>query len=172
MKRSRATWWVIFGATWLLATTACQTTRSTPPVIAEEKPAQSTDAGRPVGTESKTIAATLQPVYFDYDRWNLREDARRALRANAEMIQAHAEWGTVTIEGHCDERGSAEYNLALGEKRATVVKSYLVDLGVPLRRLRTVSFGEQVPAVPGHTESAWRHNRRAELEKGAHHASL
>jgi peptidoglycan-associated lipoprotein len=171
MKRSRATWWAIFGATWLLATTACQTTLSTPPVIAKEKPAQSTDAGSSVETESKTMAATLQPVYFDYDRWNLREDARRALRANAEMIQAHAEWGTVTIEGHCDERGSAEYNLALGKQRATVVKSYLVDLGVPLRRLRTVSFGEQVPAVPGHTESAWRHNRRAELEMGTHQAS-
>jgi peptidoglycan-associated lipoprotein len=72
--------------------------------------------------------------------------------------------GTVTIEGHCDERGSEEYNLALGDRRASGVKQYLVDLGVPASRLRTVSFGEAKPAVVGHDESAWRYNRRSEFK--------
>ena len=72
--------------------------------------------------------------------------------------------GVITIEGHCDERGSEEYNLALGERRASGVKRYLVDLGVPASRLRTVSFGEAKPAVVGHDESAWRYNRRAEFK--------
>jgi peptidoglycan-associated lipoprotein len=71
--------------------------------------------------------------------------------------------GKVTIEGHTDERGSAEYNLALGERRANAVKRYLVDLGVSSSKLRTVSFGEERPAVQGHDESAWRYNRRAEF---------
>ena len=73
------------------------------------------------------------------------------------------ERGVITIEGHCDERGSEEYNLALGERRANGVKRYLVDLGVPSSRLRTVSFGEVKPSVMGHDESAWRHNRRSDF---------
>ena len=73
----------------------------------------------------------------------------------------------MTIEGHCDERGSEEYNLALGERRANAVKRYMVDLGVPSSQLRTVSFGEAKPAVVGHDESAWRYNRRTEFKGGA-----
>jgi hypothetical protein len=69
----------------------------------------------------------------------------------------------VTVQGHCDERGSTEYNLALGERRAAAVKRYLVDLGVSSSKLRTVSYGEDRPAVPGHDESAWRYNRRADF---------
>ena len=71
----------------------------------------------------------------------------------------------MTVEGHCDERGSTEYNLALGERRANAVKRYLVDLGVPSNSLRTVSFGEERAAVQGHDESAWRYNRRADFTK-------
>ena len=103
----------------------------------------------------------LQTVYFDYDRSDIRADARPMLRANAESIGASS--GGIVIEGHCDERGSEEYNLALGERRANAVKQYLVDLGVPASKLRTVSFGEDRPAVQGHDESAWRYNRRADF---------
>ena len=71
--------------------------------------------------------------------------------------------GTLTLQGNCDERGSEEYNLALGERRAASVKKYLVDLGVPSSRLKTVSFGESKPAVPGHDESAWKWNRRVDF---------
>jgi len=109
----------------------------------------------------------LRTVYFDYDRAEIRSDASSVLRDNAGLIGANANWGVVTVEGHCDERGSEEYNLALGERRANAVRSYLVDLGVPGSRLRTVSFGEARPAVPGHDESAWRYNRRSEFKAGS-----
>ena len=108
--------------------------------------------------------AGFQTVYFDYDRSEIREDARAALRQNADKLNA-GNLGTVTVEGHCDERGSTEYNLALGERRANAVKRYLVDLGVPSNNLRTVSFGEERAAVQGHDESAWRYNRRADFTK-------
>ncbi len=114
----------------------------------------------PGGVRSATI---LQSVYFDFDRYEIREDAKPVLRANARGIKSNSRWGNITIEGHCDERGSEEYNLALGERRANAVKRYLMDLGVASSRLRTVSFGEAKPAVMGHDESAWRYNRRAEF---------
>ena len=108
--------------------------------------------------------AGFQTVYFDYDQADIRDDARSALRGNADRLNAGG-LGVVTIEGHCDERGSTEYNLALGERRANAVKRYLVDLGVPSNTLRTVSFGEDRPAVQGHDESAWRYNRRGDFVK-------
>ncbi len=97
----------------------------------------------------------------------LRADARSSLEDRAAAIRQHPEWGVVTIQGHCDERGSGESNLALGERRATAVKRYLVDLGVPGSRLSTVTFGERLPAVAGHDEKAWRFNRRSELSSKA-----
>jgi peptidoglycan-associated lipoprotein len=106
----------------------------------------------------------LRTVYFDFDRYDIRSDAAPVLRSNAQAIQANAGWGTITLEGHTDERGSEEYNLALGERRANSVRRYLMDLGVPGNRLRTVSFGESRPAVPGHDESAWRYNRRVDFK--------
>jgi len=112
-------------------------------------------------------APQLAPIYFDTDRALLREDARQILKRYAHAIQQHPEWGTVTIEGHCDERGSEEYNVALGDRRAATVVTYLTDLGVPASRLQTRTYGEARPAVSGHTEAAWRQNRRAELESEA-----
>jgi peptidoglycan-associated lipoprotein len=106
----------------------------------------------------------FQTVYFDYDKSDIREDARPALRQNADKLNS-GKFGVVTLEGHCDERGSAEYNLALGERRANAAKRYLVDLGVPASALRTVSFGSERPAVQGHDESAWRYNRRVDFTK-------
>lgn len=108
-----------------------------------------------------TPAPDLQTVYFAFDRADIREDARAKLRTNADVINGMSR--AITIEGHCDERGSTEYNLALGERRANAVKRYLVDLGVASSKLRTVSFGEDRPAVQGHDESAWRYNRRADF---------
>jgi peptidoglycan-associated lipoprotein len=119
------------------------------------------------GSDQETVSGgarggvDLQAVYFDFDKSAIRADARPTLRTNADAIRAAA--GGVTIEGHCDERGDEEYNLALGDRRASSVKRYLVDLGVPAAKLRTVSFGEAKPAVRGHDESAWRWNRRAEF---------
>ncbi len=108
----------------------------------------------------------LESVYFDFDRSVIRDDQKPTLRGNSSAIVSNTSWRTVVIEGHCDERGSEEYNLALGERRANAVRRYLIDLGVPASRLRTVSFGEAKPAVRGHDESAWRYNRRSEFNPG------
>jgi peptidoglycan-associated lipoprotein len=119
-----------------------------------------------LGSGSGVSTATLsdlETVYFDYDKSNIRSDGASALRNNAEVIKGNTGWGEVTIEGNTDERGSEEYNLALGERRAMAVKRYLTDLGVPTSRLRIVSFGEAKPAVPGHDESAYRYNRRSDF---------
>ena len=116
----------------------------------------------PDSTGDGQPAAEVATVYFDYNRSEIRPDARDALRSNANAI-GMGDGDRITVEGHCDERGSTEYNLALGERRANAVKRYLVDLGVPSSRLRTVSFGEDRPAVQGHEESAWRYNRRADF---------
>lgn len=112
-------------------------------------------------TPTRPTEIELQTVYFDFDKSNIRADARPTLRSNAEKLRSSN--ARVTIEGHCDERGDEEYNLALGDRRANSVKRYLMDLGVPGSQMRTVSFGEAKPAVRGHDESAWRWNRRAEF---------
>ncbi len=111
---------------------------------------------------SQMIGA-LQTVYFEYDKSTIRSDSAETLRTNAALIKNNEGWGEIVVQGNTDERGSEEYNLALGERRANAVKRYLVDLGVPSHRLRTVSFGEATPAVPGHDESAWRYNRRSDF---------
>ena len=103
----------------------------------------------------------LGTIYFDLDRSEIRADARTVLRNNAEELRADG--ANVTIEGHCDERGDEEYNLALGERRANAVKKYLVNLGVASGQLRTISYGESMPAALGHSEEAWQWNRRAEF---------
>lgn len=133
----------------------------------EEANASGFDAGAPMdgGEGAGPVSVPeLEAVYFDYDRSNVREDQKPTLRSNSQQIGSHAEWATVVIEGHCDERGSEEYNLALGERRATSVKSYLTNLGTPSARIDTVSFGESKPGVQGHDESAWKWNRRAEFK--------
>ena len=101
-----------------------------------------------------------QDVYFAYDSFTLSEEAKSVLNQKATWLSKHADVST-QIEGHCDERGTTAYNLALGERRANTVKEYLVALGVNARRLSTISYGEESPADPGHTEAAWARNRRA-----------
>ena len=119
--------------------------------------------GGGLGGEDRMATSELQSVYFDYDMALVRDDQKPTLQANATAISNRSEWRRVTIEGHCDERGSEEYNLALGERRADAVRRYMVDLGVPSARMSTVSFGESNPAVQGHDEAAWRYNRRTEF---------
>jgi peptidoglycan-associated lipoprotein len=102
----------------------------------------------------------LETVYFDYDSAQLRPDAFATLEKNAAKILGGASQGMVQIAGHCDERGTQEYNLALGERRALAVREYLIRLGVPGNRLITISYGEETPAVDGQSESAWAENRR------------
>lgn len=106
----------------------------------------------------------LSPVYFDFDSFALRSDALATLSRNAENLK-NAPHLMVQIAGHCDERGTSEYNLALGEKRALAVREHLIRLGVSGDRLVTISYGEEQPADPGHGESAWAKNRRAEFNQ-------
>ncbi len=108
---------------------------------------------------------SLSTIYFDYDRSNVREDQHSAMDENARKLREYQPEDMVVVEGHCDERGTIEYNLALGEQRAQAVKTYLVDAGVAEGRIETVSFGEEQPAVMGGDESAWSQNRRAELKR-------
>ncbi len=105
-------------------------------------------------------SSPLKPVFFELDSSELSPSSLAVLDANAAMLKRNGSW-TVTVEGHCDERGSAEYNLALGERRAAAARTYLVSLGIPADRLRTVSYGKEFPFDPGHEEGAWAKNRRA-----------
>ena len=102
----------------------------------------------------------LGDVFYDFDRSELREEAVVQLKTNANWMAANAA-NNVLIEGHCDERGTSEYNLALGQRRANSARDYIVNLGVAPARLKTVSYGEEKPFVLGHTEEAWAQNRRA-----------
>jgi peptidoglycan-associated lipoprotein len=102
----------------------------------------------------------LQPVFYGLDSSEVSGDNVGVLQKNAEILRQYPNW-VVTIEGHCDERGTAEYNLSLGERRAQAARSYLISLGIPADRLRTVSYGKEFPFDPASTEEAWAKNRRA-----------
>ncbi len=104
----------------------------------------------------------FQPAFFDSDSAELDDAGRAAVAANAQLMRKFPTW-VVTVEGHCDERGTAEYNLALGERRAVAVKTYLMSLGIAADRIRTVSYGKEFPFDPGHDETAWASNRRAQF---------
>ena len=108
-------------------------------------------------------ARTFDNAYFDYDKYSIRDDQKSTLAKNVDKANAHPEF-KVTIEGHCDERGTIEYNMALGQKRADSVKKFLAKAGVDDGRLTTVSYGKERPVDPGHDESAWSKNRRCELK--------
>ncbi len=102
----------------------------------------------------------LQPLLYGYDSSEVSGDGQQVLNENAQLLTRYPNW-IVTIEGHCDERGTPEYNLALGERRALAARSYLVSLGIAPDRLRTVSYGSEFPFDPGHDDAAWAQNRRA-----------
>ena len=105
-------------------------------------------------------ARVFDPVYFDYDRYNIRADQKAMMDKHAEKLKANPDF-KMTVEGHCDERGTIDYNLALGQRRADSAKKYLVSAGIDASRLTTVSYGEERPADAGQDESAWAKNRRA-----------
>ena len=111
------------------------------------------------GSDSGKIAG-LKTVHFEYDSSTLTQDSRKQLSENAEWIKNNGK-STVQIEGHCDSRGSVEYNLALGERRAKAVKNYLVSLGIDSKRLTIISYGEEKPIATGDSEDAYAKNRRA-----------
>lgn len=117
----------------------------------------------PTPQPTATQASPLKDVYFDYDASTLTDEAKRVLNGDIAWLKANPR-GQITLEGHCDERGTSEYNLGLGDRRAKAVREYLVAAGVDGRRIRTISYGKERPFVQGHDESAWRWNRRAHFE--------
>jgi peptidoglycan-associated lipoprotein len=113
----------------------------------------------PLGSDGGQIAG-LSTVHFEYDSSTISTEARKQLASNADWIKNNAN-STIQIEGHCDSRGSVEYNLALGERRAKAVKNYLVSLGIDSKRLTIISYGEEKPIAQGDNEEAYAKNRRA-----------
>jgi peptidoglycan-associated lipoprotein len=115
------------------------------------------------GTLTSRVESDLQDALFDYDSNNIRDDARNSLTHDAEALKkifADFPGASVNLEGHCDERGSAEYNLGLGDRRATLARDFLVSLGVPADRLKTISYGKERPVCTESDESCWQRNRR------------
>jgi peptidoglycan-associated lipoprotein len=104
----------------------------------------------------------LKPVFFAYDSDEIDEAGRKTLEGNAQILKDYKGW-VLTVEGHCDERGTPEYNLSLGDRRAQAAKNYLLSLGINADRLKTVSYGKEFPFNPGHDESSWTQNRRAQF---------
>lgn len=119
-------------------------------------------ATRPEGQLNILTSVKYAAVMFDYDSAQIRESERTKLEAVADYLKKNADVGVI-VEGNCDERGSAEYNLALGERRALAARAYLIGLGIDGVNLQTKSYGEEQPVNPGHDESAWRLNRRCEF---------
>ncbi len=143
------------------ATARVDVTQPPPPPPPPPKP--------PKKTLSQRLAEEVQDAYFDYDKSNVRPDAQTVLTRNASALRSILSdfpSAVITIEGHCDERGSAEYNLALGDRRATSAREFLVDLGVSESRLRTISYGKERPQCTESNESCWQRNRRAHFSAG------
>jgi peptidoglycan-associated lipoprotein len=120
--------------------------------------AQTSNAVQP-GTEQDLVQNVGDRVFFDFDKSDIKPEGRQVLQRQADWLKKYPNV-TVTIEGHCDERGTREYNLALGERRAAAVKKMLVALGIPASRISTISYGKERPAVVGSNEAAWAQNRR------------
>ena len=135
---------------------------------AEAKPAEKAEAKTKAKVTEKTevTAAPAKDVHefadihFDFDKFNLREEDRAILQKYADWLNGNRDVAII-VEGHCDETGTAEYNLALGERRANAAARFLIDLGIDAKRIKTISYGKEHPLDPGHNEEAWARNRRA-----------
>lgn len=131
---------------------------SAAPAASSASTAQAPAARRP-GSREDFLASVKDRVFFDYDKSDIRRDQSASLDAQAEWLKRYPNV-TLTVEGHCDERGTREYNLALGERRAAAVKKYLVSKGIAANRIATISYGKERPVAVGSNEAAWSQNRR------------
>jgi peptidoglycan-associated lipoprotein len=147
---------------------APQQARSTPPAPAPAPAPQETPRMPNAQTRARidTLLARIEDAYFDYDKHTLRPDAIKALEADStelrDILKDYPDY-KLTVEGHCDERGSAEYNMALGQERADAAKAYLVQVGIPSGQLSTVSYGKEKPICDDHDETCWQKNRRVHI---------
>jgi peptidoglycan-associated lipoprotein len=134
-----------------------------PPAPAQPAPAPAPtpkEETPPAPTPSPISSSDFEPAFFDFDSYSLRNDAQAALDHDAKLLRDHPDIN-ITIEGHCDERGTVEYNQALGQKRAEAARDYVVAAGISASRIEVVSYGKERPFDPGHDENAWAKNRRA-----------
>ncbi|MEM7828515.1 MAG: peptidoglycan-associated lipoprotein Pal [Candidatus Aenigmatarchaeota archaeon] len=135
------------------------------PPPAPEKPAPQVEA-KPVEEKVAKVEEAkpvkLEPIYFDFDKYNIRDDMRKIIDANAQILKQNPNL-KIRIEGNCDERGTNEYNMTLGEKRARSAKDYLVTMGVSADRIEIISYGEEKPVCTEHNEECWWKNRRADF---------
>ena len=129
-----------------------------PPIVVPPMPAEDMVSSRSIDDLNRD--SPLKPLFFELDSSDVSADGQQVLQANAAVLKKYPGM-QITIEGHCDERGTPEYNLALGERRALAAKNYLVSLGIPADKLKTVSYGKEFPFDPGHDDNAWKSNRRA-----------
>jgi len=136
-----------------------------PPPTALPVPPDANPNARPydaLSTDDINKKSILKPVFFALDSDELDEAGRKTLESNAQILKEYRAW-VLTVEGHCDERGTPEYNLSLGDRRAQAAKNYLLSLGITADRMKTVSYGKEFPFNPGHDEDAWQQNRRAQF---------
>ena len=131
-------------------------------IVPVEEVAPPAEPEEPEVVEPEPVEIVLDMIHFDFDRYNLISEAIEILEMNAKALESDPE-ATITIEGHCDERGTVKYNLSLGEKRANSARQYLVNYGIAPARVKIVSFGKERPLIPESNESAWAMNRRAEF---------
>ena len=141
---------------WLVATREGRVPAEAVATPAAPKP----EAAAPAAARGAEKESVLKDAFFDYDKSSIRPDAKLSLDENAKWLKANPN-AALTIEGHCDERGTGEYNLGLGQRRAKATKDYLVSSGINAKRIKIISYGKERPFVPGHDESAWKWNRRA-----------
>jgi peptidoglycan-associated lipoprotein len=144
------------------ATARVSVTAPPPPPPPKETP-------RAKRTITDALAAEVADAFFDYDKYDIREDARSVLSRNSDALKRIFQEfpsAVITLEGHCDERGSAEYNLGLGDRRSTAAKEFLSQLGVAADRLRTVSYGKERPQCTDSNEDCWQRNRRVHFSAG------
>lgn len=142
--------------------TATPEQKEVAPAAEEQKPAA--EAAKPEESKERAAAGAegLQPIYFDFDRSFIRDDARSVMKANAEWLKANPKT-KIRIEGNCDERGTKEYNQALGQRRASSAKKYLTDLGIAAKRITLISYGKEKPVCTEQSEECWQKNRRDDL---------
>lgn len=168
MKRRNLTLLILLALSMLTMNFSCKKNTPPPPeqipidtsTIVTDAPPETTVVEPPAKEPIKE--SRFKQVYFDFDKFNLRPDARKALDFNYDLLKEYPDV-IIKIEGHCDERGTVEYNLSLGEKRAKSAQDYLTGLGIKKNRISIISYGKERPVDPRHNEEAWGKNRRCEF---------
>jgi peptidoglycan-associated lipoprotein len=147
-----------------LTTTPTVTAAAPEPVKEVPQPEVKDAAKEQAAATAAAVAAGLYPIYFDFDRSFVRDDAKAALKATVELLKANPRM-KIRIEGNCDERGTKEYNQALGQRRATSAKKYLTDMGISAKRISLISYGKEKPVCSESNEDCWQKNRRDDFVK-------